>query len=127
METFGVKALQLCNWRGYLLYNQIGGPLKSGEKHDGRSPAYDDWTLNGDIIFWYPVLEKAIELSSMGIRVDHLALTKQLEESNCQDRANHEFHSMVLNKKLPFTRARDRSLGPFQKDSRGLSLGFIRY
>jgi aspartate--ammonia ligase len=83
--------------------SQIGGPLKSGEKHDGRSPDYDDWTLNGDIIFWYPVLEKAIELSSMGIRVDHLALTKQLEESNCQDRANLEFHSMVLNKKLPFT------------------------
>jgi aspartate--ammonia ligase len=83
--------------------SQIGGPLRSGERHDGRSPDYDDWTLNGDIIFWYPVLEKAIELSSMGIRVDHLALTKQLEVSNCQDRANLEFHSMVLDEKLPFT------------------------
>lgn len=83
--------------------SQIGGPLKSGEKHDGRSPDYDDWTLNGDIIFWNPVLETAIELSSMGIRVDHLALTKQLEVTNCQDRANLEFHSMVLDEKLPFT------------------------
>jgi aspartate--ammonia ligase len=83
--------------------SQIGGPLKSGEKHDGRSPDYDDWSLNGDIIFWYPILNKAIELSSMGIRVDKVALKKQLEFSNCQDRESLEFHSMILDEKLPFT------------------------
>jgi aspartate--ammonia ligase len=83
--------------------SQIGGQLNSGEKHDGRSPDYDDWSLNGDIIFWYPVLNKAIELSSMGIRVDKMALTKQLEFTKCQDRASLEFHSMVLDETVPFT------------------------
>jgi aspartate--ammonia ligase len=83
--------------------SQIGGPLKSGNKHDGRSPDYDDWSLNGDIIFWYPVLNKAIELSSMGIRVDQEALKRQLAFTNCQDRESLEFHSMVLNETLPFT------------------------
>jgi aspartate--ammonia ligase len=82
---------------------QIGGELKSGIKHDGRSPDYDDWTLNGDIIFWYPVLEMAFELSSMGIRVDEEALDRQLTLAGCDDRREKEFHKMLLGGKLPYT------------------------
>jgi aspartate--ammonia ligase len=82
---------------------QIGGPLRSGKRHDGRAPDYDDWTLNGDIVFWYPVLECALELSSMGIRVDEKALLHQLEVSGCTDRKKFPFHSMLLNGELPYT------------------------
>jgi aspartate--ammonia ligase len=82
---------------------QIGGALTSGEKHDGRAPDYDDWTLNGDILFWYPVLERAVELSSMGIRVDEKALQKQLKLSGCENRSSFEFHKLLLEGKLPYT------------------------
>jgi len=82
---------------------KIGGLLKSGIKHDGRAPDYDDWELNGDIIFWYPVLERAFEVSSMGIRVDEESLLKQLKLSNCEERANLPFHKELLAGQLPYT------------------------
>lgn len=82
---------------------KIGDTLKSGEKHDGRAPDYDDWSLNGDIIFYYPVLDIAFELSSMGIRVDACALLSQLNKSGCGDRKNLPFHRMLLDGKLPYT------------------------
>lgn len=81
----------------------IGGTLPSGEKHDGRSPDYDDWSLNGDIILWNPILKSAFEVSSMGIRVDSKALMKQLRASNCEERKALEYHQAILNEKLPFT------------------------
>jgi aspartate--ammonia ligase len=88
---------------GAVFVMQIGGLLKSGEKHDGRSPDYDDWLLNGDILLWYPVLERAIEISSMGIRVDEKALLKQLKLANADHRAMLDFHQSVLKRELPFT------------------------
>lgn len=81
----------------------IGDDLKSGEKHDGRSPDYDDWKLNGDILFYDPLLNSAIELSSMGIRVDKAALEYQLQKSGCEDRRNLPFHKALLEEKLPLT------------------------
>lgn len=81
----------------------IGGDLLSGEKHDGRSPDYDDWTLNGDIILWNPALERAFEVSSMGIRVDRDALINQLKASNCEERKSLDYHKAILNGKLPST------------------------
>lgn len=89
--------------KGAVFIMKIGGLLKSGEKHDGRSPDYDDWTMNGDIIFYYPVLDRAFEVSSMGIRVDEEALLKQLKEAGCEERKNLEFHKMLLEGKLPYT------------------------
>jgi aspartate--ammonia ligase len=89
--------------RGAVFITKIGGKLASGMKHDGRSPDYDDWTLNGDIIFWYPLLNREIELSSMGIRVDETALLQQLKEAGCEDRKSLEYHSLLLNGKLPYT------------------------
>ena len=82
---------------------QIGGQLRSGERHDGRSPDYDDWTLNGDIVAWYPPLGCAFELSSMGIRVDAAALLAQLTVSNCLDRLAFPFHKALAEGKLPLT------------------------
>ena len=82
---------------------QIGGKLRSGEKHDGRAPDYDDWTLNGDILMWNPVLERSFELSSMGIRVDAAALKHQLEVCGCEERAEMDFQRAILNDELPFT------------------------
>ncbi|WP_352418446.1 aspartate--ammonia ligase [Proteiniborus sp.] len=82
---------------------KIGDVLNSGIKHDGRAPDYDDWQLNGDIIFWNPVLEQEIELSSMGIRVDREALLEQLKKSNCEERLKLEYHQLLLNEKLPYT------------------------
>ncbi|MFD3157648.1 aspartate--ammonia ligase [Haloimpatiens sp. FM7330] len=82
---------------------KIGDTLKSGEKHDGRAPDYDDWSLNGDIIFWYPILQCALELSSMGIRVDEKALMYQLEKEKCTERKELEFHKMLLDGTLPYT------------------------
>jgi len=89
--------------KGAVFITKIGGLLASGEKHDGRSPDYDDWSLNGDIIFWYPPLDREIELSSMGIRVDEAALLKQLAEAGCEDRKSLEYHSLLLDGKLPYT------------------------
>jgi aspartate--ammonia ligase len=88
---------------GAVFIMQIGGELQSGEKHDGRSPDYDDWTLNGDIIFWYPLLEQSVEVSSMGIRVDEEALKKQLKISNTEERMSLEYHQAILNRELPYT------------------------
>lgn len=82
---------------------QIGGKLKSGKKHDGRSPDYDDWNLNGDLIFYNPILDDALELSSMGIRVDRESLLSQLEETNNLDRLGNPYHEMVANDQLPYT------------------------
>lgn len=89
--------------KGAVFIMKIGGNLNSGEKHDGRAPDYDDWTLNGDIILWYPVLDMALELSSMGIRVDEDSLEKQLKEANCEERKSLPFHRAILDKKLPYT------------------------
>lgn len=82
---------------------KIGDVLNSGEKHDGRAPDYDDWTLNGDIVFWSDVLEDAFEVSSMGIRVDATALKEQLAKADCMERSTLPFHRLLLNGTLPFT------------------------
>jgi len=82
---------------------QIGKVLSSGQKHDGRSPDYDDWDLNGDILFYNPVLDSAIELSSMGIRVDEEALERQLKAAKCEDRKELDYHKELLDGKLPYT------------------------
>lgn len=89
--------------KGAVFVMQIGDKLLSGEKHDGRSPDYDDWKLNGDILFWNPVLNRALELSSMGIRVDEEALLYQLEAAGCIERKELEYHKMLLDRKLPYT------------------------
>ena len=81
----------------------IGGALKSGKPHDGRAPDYDDWTLNGDILVWNPVLERALGVSSMGIRGSPESLDKQLTIAGCDDRRNLPFHKMLLEGKLPLT------------------------
>lgn len=82
---------------------QIGDLLKSGEKHDGRAPDYDDWKLNGDIVFWNDVLGRAFEVSSMGIRVDAKALDEQLTKAGCDNRRGLPFHKMLLDGTLPLT------------------------
>ena len=82
---------------------QIGGNLKSGKPHDNRAPDYDDWSLNGDILFWNEVLGSAIEISSMGIRVDEKALDEQLEKSGANDRRTLPFHKALLAGELPLT------------------------
>ena len=82
---------------------QIGDVLKSGKKHDGRAPDYDDWKLNGDIMFWDDVLDCAIEISSMGIRVDAKSLDEQLTKTGDNDRRELPFHRAVLNDELPLT------------------------
>lgn len=89
--------------KGAVFLCRIGGMLRSGERHDGRAPDYDDWELNGDILVYYPVLDMALELSSMGIRVDEEALARQLVLSGCEDRANLPFQKSVLNGELPYT------------------------
>lgn len=89
--------------RGAVFLMQIGGVLASGERHDGRAPDYDDWQLNGDILVYYPVLDMALELSSMGIRVDEDRLKEQLKLSGCEDRASLPFQKAILEKKLPYT------------------------
>ncbi len=88
---------------GAVFISKIGGTLKSGEKHDGRAPDYDDWDLNGDIIFWNPVLNRAFELSSMGIRVSEESLDKQLSIAGADDRRTLDFHKQLLEGKLPYT------------------------
>ena len=89
--------------KGAVFIMQIGGALASGEKHDGRAPDYDDWKLNGDIIVYYKVLDIALELSSMGIRVDEDSLKEQLIISGCMERAELPFQKALLNKELPYT------------------------
>ena len=82
---------------------QIGEKLRSGKPHDGRAPDYDDWQLNCDIFFWNDVLDRALEISSMGIRVDAESLDRQLTVSGCNDRRELPFHKMLLNNELPLT------------------------
>ena len=86
-----------------VFFMQIGDLLKSGIKHDGRAPDYDDWALNGDIVFWNDVLECAFEVSSMGIRVDEKSLDTQLKKANCDDRRTLPFHKSLLEGKLPLS------------------------
>ncbi len=88
---------------GTVFIQGIGGKLKSGKPHDGRAPDYDDWELNGDILFWYPVLECAMEISSMGIRVSPESLDRQLTLAGCDDRRELPFHKMLLAGRLPLT------------------------
>lgn len=89
--------------KGAVFISQIGKELASGEKHDGRAPDYDDWELNGDIIVYYPLLDIALELSSMGIRVDEASLVRQLEIAGCPERAELDFQKALLNHELPYT------------------------
>ncbi|MCC6094558.1 MAG: aspartate--ammonia ligase [Eubacterium sp.] len=97
------REYKFAKMHGAIFVEQIGGRLKSGEKHDGRAPDYDDWSLNGDIIVYYPVTDIALELSSMGIRVDENSLRLQLQEAGCEDRARLPFQKAILEKKLPYT------------------------
>lgn len=82
---------------------QIGKPLSNGKPHDGRSPDYDDWELNGDLLLWYDLFDSAIEISSMGIRVDSFSLERQLILAGCEDRKELPFHKALLNDELPLT------------------------
>ena len=89
--------------KGAVFLMKVGKTLNNGERHDGRAPDYDDWELNGDILVYYPVLDIALELSSMGIRVDEDALDRQLTEAGCDDRRELPFQKAILNKELPYT------------------------
>ena len=89
--------------KGAVFLMRGGKTLTNGERHDGRAPDYDDWELNGDILVYYPVLDIALELSSMGIRVDEDALDRQLTEAGCDDRRELPFQKAILNKELPYT------------------------
>ena len=82
---------------------EIGDVLHSGKRHDGRAPDYDDWHLNGDLLFWNEVLDAAMEVSSMGIRVDARSMDSQLSKAGCDDRRRYHFHQMVLDNILPLT------------------------
>ena len=93
----------ICKEKGAIFITQIGKKLRSNTIHDGRSPDYDDWELNGDIILWHEPLGRSVEVSSMGIRVDKASLKKQLKESGTEDRKNLLFHKMLLNGELPLT------------------------
>ena len=89
--------------KGAVCIMQIGDQLEDGKPHDGRAPDYDDWALNADIIVYYPVLDIALELSSMGIRVDKEALLSQLEKAGCPERAELPFQKAIINEELPYT------------------------
>ncbi len=95
------REAEICREHPTVFLMQIGGNLRSGKPHDGRAPDYDDWTLNGDILMWDPVLGRSFELSSMGIRVDAAALDRQLTERGCDERRKLPFHQMLLNGQLP--------------------------
>ncbi|MCI7326689.1 aspartate--ammonia ligase [Hornefia butyriciproducens] len=93
----------ICRDHGAVFIEKIGGALRSGKKHDGRSPDYDDWELNGDIILWNDVLNRAFEISSMGIRVDAAAMDRQLKLAGNEDRRQLPYHRAVLNDELPYS------------------------
>ena len=95
------RETEICREHHTVFLMQIGKTLKSGIKHDGRAPDYDDWELNGDILMWNPVLESRFEVSSMGIRVDAEALDRQLTAAGCDYRRQLPFHQMLLNGELP--------------------------
>ena len=94
---------EIAKEHGAVFIMQIGHTLSNGEAHDGRAPDYDDWNLNGDIIVYYPVLDIALELSSMGIRVDEESLLNQLEIRGVKERVSLPFHKALLEGKLPYT------------------------
>ena len=110
-ESPAERENRICREHGAVFIIGIGAPLNSGQPHDGRAPDYDDWTtqtergpgLNGDICVWNPVLDRAFELSSMGIRVDAEALTRQLDIRGCQERRELLFHRRLLADELPQT------------------------
>lgn len=95
------RETEICREYRTVFLMQIGGKLKSGKPHDGRAPDYDDWSLNGDLLMWNPVLESRFELSSMGIRVNAAALDRQLTERGCNERRKFPFHQMLLAGQLP--------------------------
>ncbi len=93
----------ICREYGCVFVSQIGDLLSNGEKHDGRAPDYDDWALNGDILYWLEPLGQALEISSMGIRVDEISLAEQLKKAGCEERASLPYHKALLNGELPYT------------------------
>ena len=95
------RETEICRLHRTVFLMQIGKTLKSGTRHDGRAPDYDDWELNGDILMWNPVLQSQFEVSSMGIRVDAAALDRQLTLAGCDERRNLPFHQMLLRGELP--------------------------
>lgn len=97
------REYRVCREYGAVFLQGIGGVLSDGKPHDGRAPDYDDWTLNGDILVYYPILDTALELSSMGIRVDQAALQQQLAAAGCPERAQLPFHAALLRGELPLT------------------------
>ena len=94
---------KIAKLKGAVFIMGIGHELSCGERHDGRAPDYDDWNLNGDIIVWFPLLNRSLELSSMGIRVDKETLMSQLTISGCEDRAELPFQKSVIKGELPYT------------------------
>ncbi|MCI2069443.1 MAG: aspartate--ammonia ligase [Bacilli bacterium] len=97
------REYQICKEKKAVFIERIGEKLSDGQPHDKRAPDYDDWQLNGDILVYYPVLDIALELSSMGIRVDASSLKKQLTEANCLSRLKLPFQKMVMENKVPYT------------------------
>ena len=102
-KTAKEREYEITKKYGAVFIMQIGDLLSNGEKHDGRAPDYDDWKLNGDILVYYPVLDIALELSSMGIRVDEQSLAEQLKKAGCEERAELTFQKALLNGELPYT------------------------
>ncbi len=94
---------EICKKYGCVFLMKIGDKLGDGLPHDGRAPDYDDWQLNGDILFWFEPLQMALEISSMGIRVSEESLRVQLEKAGCMERAELPFHKMILEQRLPYT------------------------
>ena len=88
---------------GTVFLMKIGAPLSNGQPHDGRAPDYDDWSLNGDILFYNPVLDDSLEISSMGIRVDGDTLMAQLKMADAEDRLKFDYHKQVVSGQLPLT------------------------
>lgn len=97
------REYEITKAKGAVCLMQIGGKLTSGTSHDGRSPDYDDWSLNCDILLYYKQLDIAFEISSMGIRVDENSLVSQLKEAGCENRLSMTFHKAIIEKKLPYT------------------------
>ena len=102
-KTPGERENIITEEKGAVFLMEIGDVLKSGDRHDGRAPDYDDWHLNGDIILWNEVLGRAFEISSMGIRVDAETMDEQLRKSGMDKRRDLDFHRMILNDELPYT------------------------
>ncbi len=94
---------EICKKHGTVFITGIGSKLASGKVHDGRAPDYDDWSLNGDLLVWNSVLDDALEISSMGIRVDAKSLRSQLEQCNALDRYKYDYHKMIDGGVLPYT------------------------